>query len=631
MAAPDLYQRFCAFVQKEGTDDLTANLVGQPFSRLTIARALLDLADSTRYPPASATAPHLVSVGPGDFTLAATQWPPFTYLRGSCDGEGNPNTTITLTGNLTLAAAWSANTAQSAAFGDVTIVASGGAIDFTMPAPTSGNPARTISLQNIRQNVTLINWEATSTADALRIESMVGTQAAGLGLVMVSGTVTLNNVVCAGAITLRDKTSFAAAGQFQGVISVLGLTVQSVAAAGCVAQLKYSNPGFFTIAETAPGVVAVQSDVASLPTRANITLTGSAALTDITYLSDAQGEGYTPTTPANWAVVPVNVQQALDTIAAGGAGTGLPPQATHAGELLTTNGSVASWTASIANFTFSNLLNLSSTGGTVNTGLRFRGDTYFYSPSQGMLALDANGVGASAALVITDSLTATSSFVRTINTGASGRSFAFGTSGSTNLTIPLRSKWWVFDSTAGFPMVIADGPNGWTFYANNAIALTISPTTITAALSITPSQTLGIVGTTTNNNANAGSVGEVVTSSVASGAAVALASGTTSNVTSISLTAGDWDVSGNVNFSLAAATVTQMSAGITDVSATVPTDGSESYSGLQLTVGTTIDTATMRFRRISLAATTTVYLVGRATFSVGAISAFGSIVARRRR
>lgn len=149
--------------------------------------------------------------------------------------------------------------------------------------------------------------------------------------------------------------------------------------------------------------------------------------------------------------------------------------------------------------------------------------------------------------------------------------------------------------------------------------------------SITASQTGGIVGTTTNNDASAGSVGEAVSSLVAVGSPISLTTATGANITSISLTAGDWDVSGNVNFSASTATVTGTSGGITATSATVPTDGSEVYSGVQVTLLSETDSVTIPAKRFSLSGTTTIYLVGKSTFSAGTVGGFGSITARRRR
>jgi len=124
-------------------------------------------------------------------------------------------------------------------------------------------------------------------------------------------------------------------------------------------------------------------------------------------------------------------------------------------------------------------------------------------------------------------------------------------------------------------------------------------------------------------------MGEFVSSLVASGSAVSLTTATAANVTSISLTAGDWDVEGNVNFKETTSTVTARSAGISTTSVTIPSDGSEGYNGVQSTVTTENNTITLPTKRISISGTTTVYLVGSATFSAGTCAGFGAITARR--
>ena len=138
-----------------------------------------------------------------------------------------------------------------------------------------------------------------------------------------------------------------------------------------------------------------------------------------------------------------------------------------------------------------------------------------------------------------------------------------------------------------------------------------------------------LYGTNTTGNATPGCVGELVQSAIASGSAVSLTTATTANVTSISLTAGDWDVSGNVNFTGTTATVTGGQAGISTTSATLPTDGTECYDGTITTALSDTSTVTLPRKRISINSTTTVYLEAQKTFSAGTEAAFGSITARR--
>lgn len=155
--------------------------------------------------------------------------------------------------------------------------------------------------------------------------------------------------------------------------------------------------------------------------------------------------------------------------------------------------------------------------------------------------------------------------------------------------------------------------------------------------SLTPSQTGGIVGTTTNNNANSGSVGELVFSGINSASAVALTTATTANITSISLTAGDWDVWGHVNFNTQASTTVMVSSlsGISPVSATI-SGGSDRYCGFDYGSGITASLAsgagyTVPPLRLTFSSTTTLYLITNTIFNSGTCSAYGRIYARRRR
>lgn len=138
--------------------------------------------------------------------------------------------------------------------------------------------------------------------------------------------------------------------------------------------------------------------------------------------------------------------------------------------------------------------------------------------------------------------------------------------------------------------------------------------------------------TNTNDNAAAGLVGELLSSTIASGSAVSLVSGTAKDVTSISLTAGDWDVWGNVAFSVGGTTTMSAAlAWISTTSATIPTaPNNGAYFQLNTTIATgqgpTVPAGRMR---LSLASTTTVYLSCLLTFGVSTAAAFGFIGARR--
>lgn len=180
------------------------------------------------------------------------------------------------------------------------------------------------------------------------------------------------------------------------------------------------------------------------------------------------------------------------------------------------------------------------------------------------------------------------------------------------------------DATLG----VKGAENNATYYADGT-HLTAAGYLIVANLAISDLGVTGTAGTPINDSAAIGMVGEIISSAIVVGSATSLTTATAKNVTSISLTAGDWDVEGNVNFTETTATASARSAGITSTSATVPVDGTESYCGVQSTITSELNSITLPRKRVSLAATTTIYLVGKATFSAGTVSGFGSISARR--
>lgn len=152
--------------------------------------------------------------------------------------------------------------------------------------------------------------------------------------------------------------------------------------------------------------------------------------------------------------------------------------------------------------------------------------------------------------------------------------------------------------------------------------------TLTASGLITPSSTIGIAGTTTNNNAQAGSVGEFQTNTNSGNAMV---SGTPQNATSVSLTAGDWDVWGLTQFVCSSGVVQQLTSGVSTTAGTFGALGSTVSFQANFNSGSTnnIPAPVVRF---SLAVTTTVFLVAAAVFGTpGAMTNNAVIYARRAR
>lgn len=143
------------------------------------------------------------------------------------------------------------------------------------------------------------------------------------------------------------------------------------------------------------------------------------------------------------------------------------------------------------------------------------------------------------------------------------------------------------------------------------------------------SSTGQVAATATNDDAATGKVGEFLSQTVAFASRISLSSNTPANIASLSLTAGDWDVSGVVVASMTSATSTSLTLGIGTASATVGPIGT--YT--QLNPATT--TASYQYFyptptvRVSISSTSTVYLVVNVIFSAGTIDGFGYIRARR--
>lgn len=139
-------------------------------------------------------------------------------------------------------------------------------------------------------------------------------------------------------------------------------------------------------------------------------------------------------------------------------------------------------------------------------------------------------------------------------------------------------------------------------------------------------------GETSTGSATAGNVGEIIQSNIPVGSAVSLTSTTPANITSISLTAGDWDVSLNASINPGATTsVTAILASISQTSATrdTTTGGAASDQRFAAVVPASPMNTVVGPLRISLASPTTIYAVVQSNFTVSTNAAYGIIRARR--
>jgi hypothetical protein len=137
--------------------------------------------------------------------------------------------------------------------------------------------------------------------------------------------------------------------------------------------------------------------------------------------------------------------------------------------------------------------------------------------------------------------------------------------------------------------------------------------------------TVGYAGVTDGSSAAAGKVGEYMVSTVLSASAISLTNSTAFDLTTLSLTAGDWDVSGVVSFNQNAATLTSANVWINTVSATQP---DVALRG-QFNAAVAILNLNPPITRINTSSPVTAYLSGLALFSGAGTTACGQIRARR--
>lgn len=123
-------------------------------------------------------------------------------------------------------------------------------------------------------------------------------------------------------------------------------------------------------------------------------------------------------------------------------------------------------------------------------------------------------------------------------------------------------------------------------------------------------------GTTTNDAPTAGFIGESIISSISSGAIALDSTGVWKDFTSISLTAGDWDVSANILLAINDLVNTTAVAGAISIySGNTTTDHVTGTNAI--TTPSSAPGVAISPYRVSLASTTTVYAKGRGTWASG--------------
>lgn len=147
-------------------------------------------------------------------------------------------------------------------------------------------------------------------------------------------------------------------------------------------------------------------------------------------------------------------------------------------------------------------------------------------------------------------------------------------------------------------------------------------------------------GTNTNDNASAGNIGEIVYSEVVDTSAVSVSSETATTITSITVTAGDWDVYATGRFTgNTSTTVNYLLACISNTTNTLDASPVSSLSAIKYATETIFNPLNGNVGpgvsvgpvRVSVSGSTTLYLVVQTQHGVSTLSGFGFIYARRAR
>lgn len=203
--------------------------------------------------------------------------------------------------------------------------------------------------------------------------------------------------------------------------------------------------------------------------------------------------------------------------------------------------------------------------------------------------------------------------------------------------------------TGSGSVVLATSPTLTTPTIGAATATSVNKVTITApatsatitianGTTLTETTTTSVgqgqyLGEASTGNATAGNIGEYTDNPIVAGSAVPLVSTTPKTIASITIAAGDWDVS--ATFYAAPAATTSMTQDAASVSTTTNTLDTTTPGRFTQRVYTAVVPAgfvqiqAIAPQRFSVSGSTTIFLVGQATFTVSTLSGYGTIRARR--
>lgn len=220
-----------------------------------------------------------------------------------------------------------------------------------------------------------------------------------------------------------------------------------------------------------------------------------------------------------------------------------------------------------------------------------------------------------------------------VNVGSAGAPVLFNGAGGTPSSLTLTNATGLPATGLTGTLQAAQEPAHSGDATNSAGSLAMSVTK-TGGVSFGPYATAAqgqLPGIASNTAATAGNIGEHVSATVNSGSAVSLTTVTTVNLTSISLTAGEWDVSGSAYFTTAASTnIAFLYASSSPTTLTLSgTPGQYVQQQLNFVPGAGVNTLNLNPFRFSLSGTTTIFFTIQGSFTVSTLTVFGYLRATR--
>lgn len=534
-------------------------------------------------------------------------------------GENNGASTLTLGGPLTTVGAFSAT------------------FNFTnttnVTFPTSGTLATVGSLptpaaltETNDTNVTMSLAGSPSTALLQAVQMTLGWQGTlsgargGTGVANTGSTITLGgSLTTSGAFTSTFTMTNTTAVTFptSGTLATVGNTVASIT--GTANQVIASNPtGAVTL--SLPQSIATTSAVAfgslqiTTPTTSGIYDSNNNLILNTIQVGSAQ----------NYVAVFNNVTGSPPGIATEGinADVGLTIQTKGLGNIAMYNGSnlalVLTAVASAVNYID---LVQSATG---NAPIIAAAG----SDANVALTLQVKAAGG----VVVSSSTLANGFELVPNATTFNSTFAsFGSDSNIGMNIQGKGTGSIFLGTQNANYIQASGAAS---LSSPTITFTGSDSNVIGTLKGTGTGGITIAGTTAADNAAAGYVGELLES--ANATAVAMTSTNITQIQTLSLTAGDWDVWATFYTAVGGTTtVSHVGAQLHTTTATIaaPTTAQLAsimyYSELNTTgIPTYLNTGISRW---NVSGATTVYLNAVATYGTSTLTGNGMIHARRRR